>query len=153
MKDTSPKKRILIGIGNSGRSDDGLGWSFVEAIEQAGNYDGDIIQRYQLQVEDAELISHYDQVIFVDACHEQLPDGFEMRPCIAAKNFSFTTHSLAPETVLFLCKDLYNKKPHASLVLIEGESWELQIGLSSLASKNLEKALESFNQNFLLTRV
>ncbi len=147
MKDIRDKKRILIGIGNSGRSDDGLGWSFVEDIESSG-FGGDVFQRYQLQIEDAELISHYDEVIFVDACHDNLAVGYEMRPCFPANEFSFTTHELSPETILFLCKDLYQKEPETKILVIEGKNWELEIGLSDLAKMNLEKAVKGFKETF-----
>ena len=58
---------LLIGIGNSGRSDDGLGWAFVETMAQNEAFTGDTLLRYQLQIEDAAQISEYKQVIFVDA--------------------------------------------------------------------------------------
>ena len=92
----------MIGIGNGGRSDDGLGWAFVEAVEKGGDFPGDTLLRYQLQVEDADLISQYDQVIFVDAYQGGLEDGYTFKKCLAAKDFSFTTHRLPPETVLYL---------------------------------------------------
>ncbi|MEZ4954046.1 MAG: hypothetical protein R2825_10770 [Saprospiraceae bacterium] len=31
-------KALMIGIGNSGRSDDGLGWAFVEVGEKGGDF-------------------------------------------------------------------------------------------------------------------
>jgi len=144
MNVLNDKNTLLVGIGNSGRSDDGLGWAFTDAIEQNGQFKGDIIQRYQLQVEDAELISNYGKVIFVDACQNSLPEGFELKPCYPSKDFSFTTHELAPETVLYLCEDLYQKMPDAYLLLIEGKDWGLKIGMSAEAEMYLEKALENF---------
>ena len=54
-----------------------------EAVEQTGIFKGDIIQRYQLQVEDAEMISRYEQVIFIDAFQNDLPDGLDLGPIVA----------------------------------------------------------------------
>ena len=136
-------KVLLCGIGNSGRSDDGLGWAFVETIEKHGNFKGEIIQRYQLQVEDAELISHFDEVLFVDATVENLKNGFLLKDVPPAKEFAFTTHELPPETVVGLCKEMYDKSPKAFILLIEGVDWELNIGMSKKAERNLQKALNA----------
>ena len=59
-------KTIVIGIGNNGRQDDGLGWMFLDFLDEQ-NANIDLEYRYQLQIEDADLISNYDTVIFVDA--------------------------------------------------------------------------------------
>lgn len=139
-------KTLMIGIGNSGRSDDGLGWAFVEAIEKNGKFSGETLLRYQLQVEDAELVSHYDRVIFVDAFQGKLENGFLFKPLVAAKDFSFTTHRLPPETVLFLSQELYEKMPDAYLILIEGINWDLKIGLGRAAHINLQNALAFFDE-------
>ena len=48
------RKTLLIGIGNSGRSDDALGWKFVDEFVEYGHL-FDLEYRYQLQIEDAEL--------------------------------------------------------------------------------------------------
>lgn len=142
-------KSLMIGIGNCGRSDDGLGWAFVEAVEKGGDFPGDTLLRYQLQVEDADLISQYDQVIFVDAYQGGLEDGYTFKKCLAAKDFSFTTHRLPPETVLYLCQELYQKNPNAYMLLIDGEKWELEIRLSELGQKNLQKALNFFEEEII----
>ncbi|MEO1260965.1 MAG: hydrogenase maturation protease [Bacteroidota bacterium] len=149
MKKLNHPKTLLIGIGNSGRSDDGLGWAFVEAIEEAGSFLGNTLLRYQLQVEDAELLSRYEQVIFVDAFQGELGKGFGFKKCLPAKDFSFTTHRLPPETVLYLCQELYAKTIDAFLLVINGEKWELDIGLSEMAGNNLKRALAFFDEKIL----
>ena len=144
MKKSNRPTTLLIGIGNSGRSDDALGWAFAERMKANPGFVGDVVLRYQLQVEDADLIKDYSQVYFVDACHIQLPDGYSIEKCEASKDFSFTTHELSPETILFLCEDLYGQKPEARLVLIQGEKWELNIGMSDAAQLHLTHALAGF---------
>lgn len=143
-KDATAKTSLLVGIGNSGRGDDGLGWAFVETIEKQGDFLGDTELRYQLQVEDADLIAQYEQVIFVDAFKGNLDQGFSFQPCLPAKQFAFTTHRLAPETVVYLCQELYQKFPEVYLLLINGDKWELEIGLSELGERNLRAALGFF---------
>ena len=139
---------ILIGIGNDGRNDDGLGWAFLDALQRDEIFPGHIHYRYQLQIEDAELISHHGHVIFVDACRNSLPGGFRWRRCTPKAEFEFTSHSLAPETVLFLCQTLYHTTPTADLMLIQGTSWNLEIGLSENAATNLDEALRFFTTSF-----
>lgn len=136
---------MFIGIGNDGRGDDGLGWAFLNAIEQNKNFDGPAVYRYQLQIEDAELISRARRVVFVDAYHQLLPNGYRWQTCVPAHEVAYTSHQLSPQTVLFLCKELYEATPQADLLLIEGCSWDLQLGLSQSAKTNLEKALHFFN--------
>lgn len=136
---------ILIGIGNSGRGDDGLGWAFLESIDQKEYFKGQIHYRYQLGIEDAELISHATEIVFVDAFAQPLADGFEWKPCRPARDFAFTSHIIRPETLLYLCEDLYDKLPSAHLLLIGGHSWNLEVGLSNRAQQNLLAALQFFN--------
>lgn len=138
----SKTKRIIIGIGNSSRTDDGLGWAYTDNLEGSEDSNTEIIQRFQLQVEDAEMISHFDEVIFVDACTDELDEGFELRTVIPAQEFAFTTHALAPETVLHLCQEVYGATPETKLLVIQGYDWELKEGLSSKASENLSNALK-----------
>lgn len=137
---------LLIGIGNNGRNDDGLGWAFIDAIRMDKRFKGQMEYRYQLQVEDAELISHARQVIFVDAYEGQLEDGFKWQKCTPSNEFSFTTHEVPPDSILYLCEDLYQKSPNVYLMMIEGESWELKIGMTDTAKKNLQKALSFFKR-------
>ena len=138
-----------MGVGNSGRGDDGLGWSFVEAIAGAAYDFLDCEFRYQLQVEDADLVAGYDTVVFVDASMEALKDGFEIYPCTPSDQCSFTTHALDPGAVVYLTNTLYQKYPEAYVLAIGGTSWELQVGLSREASDNLSEALGFFRESVL----
>jgi hydrogenase maturation protease len=135
---------ILFGIGNCGRSDDGLGWAFIDRLQQETTFTGQIEYRYQLQVEDAALISNARQVVFVDSYHGSLPNGFQLVRCEPSREFEFTTHVLRPEAVLCLCRDLYGSLPRADVLLIQGHSWELQTGMSPDAERHLENALRFF---------
>lgn len=142
-------KILVIGIGNCGRADDALGWSFIDEIKEnlPDNYDCEY--KYQLQVEDAELISHYDVVYFVDAHKEQFNKGFTWGEGHPVATHSFSTHELDPGTVLYLSKSIYNKLPKSFILGISGLSFELKMGLSDKAKENLSKALEFFNQKTL----
>ena len=140
---------IVLGIGNNGRQDDGLGWMFLDFLEEQ-NSDIDIEYRYQLQIEDADLISNYKTVIFVDATKEKTEEGFYLEPCHSSEKYSFSTHALAPETVLYLSDKLYDHNPDASIFAIQGYDWELMIGLSEKGTINLDKAIKYFKDNVLI---
>lgn len=139
-------KSLIIGIGNSGRSDDGLGWAFSDSVEESGLFSGDIVQRYQLQVEDADLISQYDQVLFVDANAATGDPGVHCERVDSNIEHSFSTHALKPGAVVGLCHELYDSTPEAHVLMIGGRDWELKIGLSEIAQTNLSRALRYFQE-------
>lgn len=140
---------LLFGIGNSGRCDDGLGWAFLDRIRLETAFSGRLEYRYQLQVEDAALISSAQHVVFVDSWQGQLPGGFHWQPCTPAADFEFTTHALSPQAVMHLCRDLYRKTPRAHLLTIQGSCWDLGTGLSPAAEGCLEEALRFFRERTL----
>ena len=135
---------LVFGIGNCGRSDDGLGWAFLDRLQSIPEFRGIIEYRYQLQVEDAALVAAAPQVVFVDAHRGTLPNGVDRRRCEPSADYQFSTHALPPRAVLSLCQDLYPRTPSAQLFMIEGRDWDLGTGLSAAAKSHLERALERF---------
>jgi len=142
-------RTLLIGIGNGSRGDDALGWLFLKEIEEKDHGRFELEYRYQLQVEDADLISKYERVLFVDATEEHLPDGFIIKKCEPANSYFFSSHLQSPETVLYLSKSLYHHTPEAFVLPIKGYKWELGEPLSRKANEHLKKALGSFRTSVL----
>jgi hydrogenase maturation protease len=144
MKDINQtKKTLIIGIGNYGRADDALGWKFIDEFSDRDDL-YDFEYRYQLQIEDAELVSKYEKVIFVDASHQSIEKGFSFYNCLPAPTSAFTTHQLNPETVLWLAQELFDVYPRGFVMAIEGTHWELHHGLSEQAEENFKKASAFF---------
>lgn len=141
---------ILFGIGNCGRADDGLGWAFLDQIEEQLPDNYDIEYRYQLQVEDAELATNYDTVLFIDAHKELFKKGYVWETCKPKATESFTTHELDPQSVLYLTDTIYNKQPQSFILGISGEDFRLAMGLSDIATANLSKALDFFTKKILV---
>jgi hydrogenase maturation protease len=141
-------KFLLIGIGNSGRADDGLGWLFLDEIEK--KYPGMFATeyRYQLQVEDAELIRNYDSVLFIDATQEKIPDGCALRPCESSGCFFYSSHLQSPEAIVYLAEELYGQAPDANTLHICGYDWELGNRPSEKALQNLNRALNLFHDTY-----
>ena len=139
--------RILIyGIGNPSRQDDALGILFTELMrvwtESRKTPNISFDSNYQLNIEDALNISEKDTVIFVDASVEEDIDSFSFRPIKASKSVAFSTHSMEPESVVSLCKELFGKKPAAYLLTIRGYSWELSAQMTEKAHENLTAAMD-----------
>ena len=142
MKKLNHKETYIFGIGNSARQDDGLGWAFLDEIKKGDNFKGEFHYRYQLNIEDAEVISNAENVIFVDSFASDLLENCILEECKMNGEITFTTHALNPEAVLALSNDIYNKKPNAYILKIKGYKWELEEGLSENAKQNLNKALK-----------
>ena len=139
---------LVIAIGNDGRRDDGLGWAFGRKLEGVKAASFRIEYRYQLQIEDALLVSEYPLVIFVDACRENLKAGFDLSPLYPAGALGFTTHQMSPESILALSRDLYRATPRSFLLRISGKNWDLAKGLSKAAQGNLDEAFDHFTDRF-----
>ncbi|MDZ7755106.1 hydrogenase maturation protease [Rhodohalobacter sp.] len=142
-------RTLLIGIGNGSRGDDALGWLFLNDIEGKDPGRFDLEYRYQLQVEDADIISKYERVLFVDATEELIPKGYALKKCEPARSYYFSSHLQSPEAVLYLCETLYRKTPEAYVLPIKGYRWELGEPLSNKASNHLQRALDLFRSSEL----
>jgi len=153
MSKNVENKCIIFGIGNSGRQDDGLGWAFLDLLKKNEFEKASFEYKYQLHIEDAELISNYNTVFFVDASKNDLIIGYKFDTCTASNKYSFSTHALVPETILYLSEHLYNHKPKAYILAIQGYEWELKNGLTKMAAENLNKAAEFFNQKIFLQHI
>ena len=149
MNENAENKCLIFGIGNYGRQDDGLGWEFLDGLNESKFKNVSLEYRYQLQIEDAELMGGFDMVIFVDASKNKLENGFSWQPCARSNTHSFSTHALVPETILYLAEQLYHHKPKAYVLAIQGYQWELENGLSKNAQENLNKARAYFTNRIL----
>ena len=139
------KKVLVYGYGNLGRKDDGLGVMCAEAIEKWAEEEKldwlDVDTNYQLNIEDADTISGYDEVYFVDASLEEIDNVeiTEVDPSDAKIEFSM--HAVSPSYVLHLCQKIFNKAPKTYLIHIKGYEWDFVEGLTPKAQENLEQAI------------
>ncbi|MBD3362314.1 hydrogenase maturation protease [Candidatus Dojkabacteria bacterium] len=143
------KKILIYGIGNPSRQDDSLGPQFIEKFDiwiSKQNFPLEIetTANYQLNIEDADLISQKDLVIFIDATKTDITN-FEFSSLMPRQNISeYTTHSLNPEQILNLCQKLYKNYPETYMLQIKGYSWTLGEKISEKASRNLDDAVSYF---------
>lgn len=113
------KELLVYAIGNPARGDDGLGPAIAEAL----NYSETIIV-YQPSIEDAELISHYHKVLFIDA-QMNLEQDFEVREVLPNIQAPVFTHGLSLDGLLGLCQQLYNYTPQAYVLGLQAKQFEL----------------------------
>ena len=134
---------LIYGIGNDGRQDDGLGWAFIDRLEQIRPQPHACLRRtYQLSLEDADLISRYSRVLFVDATKDPAVESFSLSCPQPKLDFSFTSHALSVPAILATTQQCFEHVPDAYLLAIRGYEWELQQGLTSSAQHNLGHSLE-----------
>lgn len=132
---------LVIGYGNPGRLDDGLGPALAAQLA-ALHLPGVAVETgYQLTVEDAELVARHDVVVFADAAVSG-PAPFDFRPIDPERGAAFTTHSVAPEIVLGLAHDLFDATTAGYLLAIRGSEFdEFGERLSRAAQDHLAAAL------------
>lgn len=133
---------LLIGYGNPGRLDDGLGPALAERFEKLGLPGVTVDANYQLNVEDAADLAEHDVVIFADA-DVSGPEPFWFRRIEPKRVLSFTTHSVAPDALLGLAEQLFDARGEAFILGIRGYRFnEFGEGLSPEAQENLDAAAE-----------
>ncbi len=133
---------LIYGIGNIGRQDDGLGWAFIDWLETTSICPrAELVRSYQLQMEDADLISRKKRVLFVDATREAGIESFQIQRMHPRLDFSFTSHAISIPAIMATCEQCFQQLPEVQLLAIRGYEWELAEGLSPLASKNLKAAV------------
>lgn len=135
---------LVIGYGNPGRGDDGLGPAFADRIASAGLAGVEVSKDYQLTVDHALPVSRADSVVFADALmRSDAPFAFGVAAASAKADLS--SHSLAPAAILALAETLYGAVPRAYVLGIAGHAFgEVKEGLSPAAAENLARAVDFF---------
>lgn len=150
LADYNHESCLIYGIGNVGRQDDGLGWAFIDWLEENNICPrADIERHYQLQLEHADLISHKQRVLFVDATKAPNITDIGLESIAPKMDFSFTSHAISIPAIMATCQRCFDTLPQVQLLTIKGYEWELQIGLTKKAARNLNAAIEYFSKQGL----
>lgn len=132
---------LIIGYGNPGRRDDGLGPALAEAMEQRSLPGVSVDSDYQLTVEHAEMASRYRVVVFADATTAEDGPFCWSRLMPAESAVRFTSHHLSPGDVLALTRDLFSAEPESYLLAMGGcDFGRFEAGLSPAAQRALDEA-------------
>ncbi|MEM1136122.1 MAG: hypothetical protein AAGI07_09805, partial [Bacteroidota bacterium] len=142
--DLSNKKVLLYGIGNPLRGDDRLGLLLAELIASFSQIRNinlaslTVEMNYQLNVEDAALISDFDVVIVTDASKADIDDFLLEK--VRSDPVGFSMHAFTPGMLLQLCNETFNQSPEMYQLHIKGYKWNYSEKVSRKGKKNLEAA-------------
>ncbi len=139
---------LVIGYGNPGRQDDGLGPACALHLAALGLPDVCVESNYQLVVEDALQLTGFDRVVFVDASmNGQAP--FSIVPVSPDEHGPLGSHGLSPEAVVTLARTLFHATADAYLLGIRGYAFDTFAEILSPGAKNnLDQALR-YLENWL----
>jgi len=132
-------KVLIIGYGNSLRSDDNVGCHVAQMLDR--HYDGDpdvrVIGSHQLTPEMAEDIAASEFVLFLDAAAGE-PAGMIKTAAVSPQPgpASFA-HHLDPALLLAAAMELYGSAPPARLLTIVGGTFEFGERLSPAVAQRL----------------
>jgi len=139
---------LVIGFGNPGRIDDGLGPAMVGRLEKLAIDGVDFDADYQLTVEDAAVVAEHETVVFVDAA-EVGPEPYSFEPVEPKDDLGFSSHGCQPGQVMALADKLFGAATKGYILGIRGYEFnEFREALSSQAQANLDAATE-FLKTFL----
>ena len=136
---------LVMGYGNPGRLDDGLGPAFAERIQALAIPGVTADADYQLAVEDAAAVARYDVVLFADASADG-PAPFGVQALAAErKGLGFSSNSLSAGALLGLAERLFGAAPRAYMLALRGYDFQaFGERLSEPAKANLEAAVAHF---------
>ncbi len=133
---------LIIGIGNTLRSDDGAGAAVCARVQEALGDAVEVQIVHQLTPELCAPISQACEVIFVDA-HAEPAAGtlniVSVQP-LAAEGLSAFTHDFTPAALLAAARELYGHAPPALMVTIGAQSFELGETLSPQVAETVNHA-------------
>ena len=115
---------LVIGYGNTLRTDDGVGRHAAERLADDPRLDGArVIARHQLTPELALDISRAALVVFVDASSRPSAGHFTVEPMEpTSRHGARWSHHLDPPSLLDLTGELYGRVPDAVLISVGVES-------------------------------
>jgi hydrogenase maturation protease len=136
---TAPRILVL-GYGNPGRQDDGLGPAVAGAIGRMGWRHVTAVDDYQLNIENALDVASHDLVWFVDASKTG-DEPFSVQDVRPSPTSEFTSHLLRPAALLAIARLYCHRAPPALLLAIRGYEFEFIEALTPGGQANLRAAL------------
>ncbi len=133
-------KQLVIGYGNTLRSDDGAGIVAARSLrELLGSPNCEVLELHQLSLELAKPISEAQFVVFLDASTEAIAGEIRYEN-VKAENVVPTSlsHQVSPHTLLTTAHALYGKAPEALLVTIAGECFGFGTQLTPIVQQSVD---------------
>jgi hydrogenase maturation protease len=140
-------RTLIIGYGNPLRSDDGFGCYAAGKLSTLFHCpEVEVIARQQLTPELAEVASHFERIIFIDAARNCSPgklrcEAIAPRESAAAHRPGAFTHCLTPAALVALTTELYGQVPEACYICGGGECFAPGETISPLLKAAFEPLL------------
>jgi hydrogenase maturation protease len=137
----SPAGLLVLGYGNTLRSDDGVGPRVADAVAALALPGVRALVCPLLTPELADPVSQARVVIFVDAAVDA-PREVQMRKLAPAGTSQIMAHAASPATLLALARDVFGRAPEAWWLTIPAEDLGIGEELSPLAQRGFEIAVQ-----------
>jgi hydrogenase maturation protease len=132
---------LVIGFGNTLRSDDGVGPRVAAAVAAWDLPNVEAIAVHQLTPELAARLAQARMVVFVDARPGAEADAYEVHPISAAPVSQAAGHTCDPRSLLNLARQAYGRHPSAWLVTVPATNLLFGERLSPTAERESKAAL------------
>lgn len=157
-------RTLVIGFGNLDRADDGVAYYVINALrrrlgqkmlnEEITGLEGlcgdiDSIFLSQLVPELMDVLTDYDQVIFVDAHVYENVDNLHCTPVTQDYTPPTFSHNITPPMLLAFLKKLYHREPIGYLVSIRGYNFDFSRSLSVDTKALVETAVDYIQTRLL----
>jgi hydrogenase maturation protease len=136
---------LLIGYGNTLRSDDGVGPKVVEKVAALKLPGIQTLSCDLLTPELADPISRAETVVFIDAAIDA-PQRVQLRPLAPAASSQIMAHAADPRTMLALARDIFGQAPKAWWLTIPVENIGIGEEFSALAKQGVASAIEKIQE-------
>jgi hydrogenase maturation protease len=144
----TPKQTLIIGYGNTLRSDDGAGQWVANQVKEWNLTNVRSLSCHQLTPELADEIRQATQVIFVDviAIAANTVATLEIKPIQPAETPPSIGHSSDPNGLLALTQAIYHYSPQAWWLLIPAINFDFGEEFSTITQQGIEAALDQIQQ-------
>jgi hydrogenase maturation protease len=142
------KKALIIGYGNTLRSDDGVGVWIADKIALLDLPGVEVRTCHQLGFELVEDLASFDSVIFVDAAASGEPASHrscvptEVRPLVSE-------HNVTPDALQVMAYEFFGVRIDMHLFTVRGESFEFG---SEISPSVQQRAVDVINEISALLR-
>lgn len=133
---------LIIGYGNTLRSDDAIGQKVAEEVEMWQIPTVRSIYLHQLTPELTLEMAQVKKVIFIDAI--KMTDKIteiELKKVTAIKENNSFTHQINPQSLLYLTQQLYQQNPEVFWLIIPVVNFDFGEEFSPIAKHNFDLAL------------
>lgn len=135
---------LVIGYGNTLRSDDGVGQIVATEVESWQIPSVESHSLHQLTPEIADILAQSSYAIFIDACPvTEIGETVQIYPIEPVESHNFSLgHISNPRSLLALTQAIYGYTPPACAIAIPVVNLELGETLSPIAKNGITQALQ-----------